>query len=248
MRYLCDQSNGEHDFDLFCGEGLIGIVECTMATDQQVRQMRARIADSRSGGEFVDARLCKKGWLVHFSQNADPREIRKKVDAYLAPIEDAGIENFFSYTDAANCSAISKILTDLQIESGSVTEWKPPKRRIGLSIPSQGGKVTFDQLEDAVRAEASKPDNRRKLANALKIAERHLFVYVDPNYFLPWKVLVDAQELFPEGFPEIKGLPNEITHLWIATTNRHSSHHMVWLNQKGEGWQGPIELVIEEDE
>ena len=246
MRYRTKQSDGQHDYDLVHRERIVGAVECTMATDQAMLQMRARISNPQSGGEFVQAQQCKKGWSVHFTRNADPRLLRKCIDAYLAPIEAAGIAGFFSDVDAYKCPHIRKISADLHVEAASVTKWKPPRNLIGLNFPGQGGEVEFSQLRDAVKREAQKSDNRKKLDQVSDDIERHLFVYVDPSYYLPWVVLADADKLYPDGLPEIGELPREILHLWVATNTRSANEYVVWFLQKGSPWQGPTYISIPE--
>ena len=65
MSYRANQSNGECDFDLLCGDGAVAAVEVTMATNPSKRRTRARISDQRRGGPFIEAVSCRKGWSVH---------------------------------------------------------------------------------------------------------------------------------------------------------------------------------------
>lgn len=246
MRYRTDQSDGQRDYDLVYGGDIVAAVECTMATDQAMLQMRARISNPKSGGEFVQAQQCKKGWSVDFTRNADPRLLRKCIDAYLAPIEAAGIVGFFSDVDAYKSCDIRRISADLHVDAAFVTEWNPPRNRIWLNTPAQGGEVEFNQLWDAVNGEAQKLDNRKKLAQVSNDIERHLFVYVDPTHYLPWKILADAHELYPDGFPEVSDLPEKVFHLWVATNTRSANEYVAWFLQKGSPWQGPTYISIPE--
>lgn len=232
MKYNADQSNGEHDFVLLCGNGAIAAVEVTMSTSQLMRETHARISDPSKGAQFVEATLCKKGWCVDPIEGADIRKIRGSVDAYLAPIEAAGVEGFFMPTDAAESPAIWAIFCDLGIESGFVSKWKPPENRICINFPSDGGKVEMRVAIDAILREANKPDNTRKLANAGPNLERHLFIYVDPLNYLPWKVLIDTSPV-----DEIAVLPDEITNIWVASETRSPNEFAVWTAQNGGRWQ-----------
>lgn len=232
MRYRELQSNGEHDFDLLCGDLLTAAVEVTMATNSSVRTMQARIANPNSGGPFIKPVLCKKGWLIIPVEGADIRNIRKNADKYLAEIERAGKERFFAYSDAAECYAISSIYSDLGIESGHVVNWKPPANRIAISSLADGGKVETRVLADAIRREAEKDDNRTKLGNVSSHIEKHLFVYIDTINYLPWKILIEhsSERL-------VANLPKEITHVWAATETESANEFSVWTAKNGSPWE-----------
>jgi hypothetical protein len=234
MTFRVHQSNGECDFELFHNHISVGEVEVTMSTDATMRQTRMRILNEKQGGQFVQGSKCQKGWWVYLAEEArDIKKIRKAIDDYLAPIEASGAEEFSFYTDATTSPAIYKIFHDLGIEGGRVTKWKHPENRICINGPSYGGMIETTVATDAIMKEANKGDNRKKLTQAGGQLERHLFVYVDPRFFLPWKVLVDTIAV-----NEIAALPKEITHIWTATeTFRSPDEFVVWAAKRDCSWQ-----------
>jgi hypothetical protein len=226
MKHRADQSNGEYDFDLFRGQSGVAAVEVTMSTNALKRRTRARISEN----QFIDAIVCKKGWLINPIEGSDIRKIRANADAYLGAIESTGTEQFFAYTDAAESPAVYRILCDLGIEAGSVIKWKPPVNH-SINFPGDGGTVEKRVLI-AILLEANKPDNKKKLAKAGLDLERHLFVYIDPTNYLPWKVLIDTSTI-----DAIATLPTEMTHIWAATETRSANEFAVWAAQNGHRWQ-----------
>ncbi|MGA7455672.1 MAG: hypothetical protein WBW73_32045 [Rhodoplanes sp.] len=232
MRFRENQSRGEYDFDLVCGQTVIAAVEATTLTDESIRGMRAAILDERKGGLFIDAVLCKKSWSVHPIRNANINRICANADAYLAAIEAVGLERFFAPVDAHDSPPVFDIYRDLGIEAGSVTKWKAPERRIAINFAITGGLVELSALTDGVSRVANASDNKTKLANVAPPLERHLFIYVDPAYFLLHKVLINTSNA-----DAVAVLPNEITHIWIASETRSQDKFVVWTAKNGSQWQ-----------
>jgi hypothetical protein len=99
-------------------------------------------------------------------------------------------------------------------------------------LPSgEGGFALPKRVEQAIEAEMSKEDNRRKLA-ASGASERHLFVYVDSRNYMPWCALVNAQP--PEQPPS---LPEEITNVWAATETGLLDEFVLWCSAKNQRWR-----------
>lgn len=100
--------------------------------------------------------------------------------------------------------------------------------------------MTSPRSRKAIREEADKPDNRRKLG-AAKTEERHLFVYVHPRNYLPWVALVDF-----ESAAEPIAMPPEVTDVWAATEGRSLNEFVVWRARRGEPWRncGPLTLIL----
>jgi hypothetical protein len=230
MQYRCDQSSSVHDFDLQYANGTVAAVEVTASVIEQMERTAATISDERKGGPFVRAKKCRNGWWVHPLPGANINKIRTHVDEHLAAIEAEGRHQFFAYTDANTSPAVARILRELWIEAGDVMQWKPPNC-IGIAFPGQGGWVSAEHVQRAIEAEANKEDNRRKLAVA-GMDERHLFVYVDPQNYLPWVALVDEHP--PQQGPS---LPSEITYVWAATRTRSAEEFVVWKAERGKNWQ-----------
>jgi hypothetical protein len=82
--------------------------------------------------------------------------------------------------------------------------------------------VRPENVTGAIEDEATKPDNRRKLA-ASGCVERHLFVYIHAQKFLPWISLIESE---PPCQPP--ALPPEITHIWAAADTYSGNGFRVW--------------------
>jgi len=230
MHYHDDQSTGIYDFDLQYLDGTVAAVEVTVSTSEQLERTAAAILDRRKGRTFVPAKKSRNGWWVHPMRGAKIDRIRANVDEYLAAIEAEGHTRFFAYRDAASSPSIARILYDLGIEGGDVIKWKSPNC-IRIALPAVGGLVSAESVEQALEAEATKEDNRRKLA-ASGCNKRHLFVYINRQNFLPWVALVD------EGPPpRSPTLPIEITDVWAVTHTRSPAEVIVWKTETGKNWQ-----------
>ena len=80
----------------------------------------------------------------------------------------------------------------------------------------------------ALESAASQPDNVRKLSIG-QARDRHMFVYIDEDNYLPWKDLEYGQ--LPRHAPHL-GAP--ITSGWLATT--YADRVLCWLYTSHEGW------------
>ena len=229
MQFRCNQSSRvRHDFDLKYPDGTVAAVEVTTSVTEKTMRQAAMISEKRKGGHFVCARKCRNGWWVHPLPGANTNKIRSCVDEYLAAIEAEGRHRFSAWADANRSTAVARILRDLWIQAGDVMQWKTPNC-IGIAFPSQGGCVSAEHVQRAIEAAAD--DNRQKLAIA-EVDERHLFVYIDPRNYLPWKVLV--QEHPPQQGPS---LPSEITYVWAVTQTCSADKFVVWKAERGKSWQ-----------
>ncbi|MCX6633697.1 MAG: hypothetical protein NT090_01165, partial [Acidobacteria bacterium] len=131
------------------------------------------------------------------------------------------------------------ILEDLKIDSGSTTVWNPPGR-IGIAQPSQDTMPLIDSyhVQRVVESEASKQDNRKKLA-AVDALERHLFIVVHPRNYPAWVALIDSN--VPSDRPS---LPTEITDVWVAATDRSKDVYVVWKCTAGQDWRDLGRITI----
>jgi hypothetical protein len=91
--------------------------------------------------------------------------------------------------------------------------------------------VSSEHVHRAIEAEANKDGNTRKLAIA-EADERHLFVYIDPQNYLPWKALVGGHP--PQQGPS---LPSEITYAWTVARTPSADEFVVWKGERGKNWQ-----------
>jgi hypothetical protein len=151
------------------------------------------------------------------------------VDSYLAPIEAAGIEHFFSASDRHRHPAVERIYTDLQVSSGDVMDGVLPGC-ISIALPIDGGFIDSSLVSDAVEAEALKPDNRHKLSSECT-SEGHLFVFIARLNHRVWTPLVD---LPPP--PEAPELPQEVTHVWAVGPAQSGDGYVVWRASVASDW------------
>ncbi len=234
MLFCEDQSDQRHDFDLVLPGGEMAALEVTTFTDQALMSIVAAI---EKHGFFVAATKCKKHWIVHPLPNAVIKEIHSHVDESLAKVEAVGVERFIGPMDCSYCPAVNRIYRCLGIEAGAVTSWKK-SGQIGVCLP-QGGEYTGQHVQSAVRREASKADNRKKLGKS-GCRERHLFVYVDLRTYPTWKSLLDEHPPVEPPKP-----PDEISHVWIASDARIPDHFVVWRGSADRGWSKPELLPVQ---
>lgn len=95
------------------------------------------------------------------------------------------------------------------VKAGDVWPGVQPSR-IGIYSTS-GGMTSVDLVREAVEYEASKPDNRSKLARA-KADERHRFLWIDPAT----SPAAPASGFMDVSRPSARNLPPEINVAWIA--------------------------------
>lgn len=214
MEFREAQQTQTHDFDLFLPDGRVAALEVTAAVDAEHLGAEASILDERKGGPFVARVRSKNDWYVNPVTGANINRVRQLIDEYLADVEAEGITQFFSEVDAPSSRAVGRIWSDLGIEAGSVLQWKP-SGRIGIGLPAGGGWITPQHVQDAVRIEAFKIDNRSKLARA-ETPDRHFFVYIDASHALAWMAM---QDLRTGPLPH---LPPEITHVWVCARYGHT--------------------------
>jgi hypothetical protein len=222
MHYRTVQSHGEHDYDLILAKGNQAILEVTEMTSPVWRAMSSELARGRT----VPRVLCQKDWRVAPEFGAHIPHIRRYVDVYLAAIEKEGIERFFISEAALRVPAVHQIRQDLRIAAGGVVSSVRPG--ISLAFPVRGGLISDNVVVNAARDAAWKDDNRRKLGAGVN-GERHLFVWVDRGAGAPW---VSMTERLPET-PIV--LPEEVTHLWLATTLAGGNEYLVWRTE-GRAW------------
>lgn len=240
MRDRTDQGVGAHDFDLYRAGHLVAAVEVTASKDRAIEETLAAINDESKGGQSVPAQRCKLDWWVHPLQLVRSDRLRRNIDDYLSEVEAEGVRDFFSWVDAGTSPAVARIFYDLQVEGARVVRQNPPGQ-IRIALPRGGGYVNAIDVQRSVEAEAAKTDNRKKL-RASGLEERHLFVYVEPTYYLPWKALV--RERPPESAP---ALPDEITRVWAAAASYSPGGFVVWSAERGQRWEDPRLVTLSED-
>jgi hypothetical protein len=223
MKYQCEQSHGECDFELRYDNGTIAAVEVTSSQD---RTYVETVAALRKRGNVVPAVKCKQSWMVFPNSDANINKIRAKIDGCLFEVEQMGASEF-RWLRGPQCAL--DLCFDLKINSGSVfpTDGAP---QIFISGPGGGGAVGANLAIEAGEKEASKDDNRKKLG-ASGATEHHLAVYIDVSNGLLWVALTDFQP--PTTLPK---LPQEITFLWLVGHGRATDEFVIWRAGVKEPW------------
>ena len=229
MEFHLEQAHGNYDFDLVYPDGRLAAVEVTAAKNELMEGTTAAILDERKGGPFVPRHKCHNDWMVCPILGANINRIRDKVDEYLAEIEAEGRSHFFAYVDFNESPAVRRILEDLQIEIGDVTEWRKPS--FNISLPGQGAKRNPKEVNVAVLREAQKQDNRRKLQKAVH-PEKHLFVCIDWRLYSPWYAINEGK---PSSLP--MQLPEGIDIVWAVARTRSSGVYTIWRAKRDHPWE-----------
>jgi hypothetical protein len=226
LEFQPDQFSNQHDFNLELPNGSVVPLEVTQSVNFRLKSTQAALA--QRGRNHVPRILCRNDWFVWPTLYANINKIHDHVDRMLADIEDEGIVEFFAMADASGSRAVWRILSELGIEVGRATRLRRPGIHVG-SPSADGGLVTSESVQQAVAVEVAKPDNRLKFASSTA-PERHLFVLIDSENFLPWISLLDCD---PPATPPT--LPTEITHVWAAARDRSQDQYVTWLGSS-EGW------------
>jgi len=239
MEYCPEQSHGECDFILHLANGDQALVEVTESVDQNQRLIYDKILSTKEGGPVVEAKKCRKSWIIVPTKNAQIAKIRARADDYLSTLEKGDIETFNRWFPTTQ--TVERICNDLFLVNGSaICTEGPPK--IHILLPGgDGGWVSPVVAIAAAEKEASKIDNRQKLGFA-KTQQRHLAVYVDVTNGA-WAVLKACKP--PSTLPK---LPAEITHIWlISYSGASKDEFVVWRASTQERWYGQ-RVVIPQDE
>ncbi len=191
-------------------------------------------------------------------EDAKISTIRKQIDKYLFPLEQAGREKFgfleartaracrnagtekFLVDPAPRC--VEDICFDLKIKSGwALSGGEAPQ--IFIAHPTSSSSFGPSVAINAAEREARKQDNKEKLGKATP-QERHLVVYVDKTRGLPWFALIDFEP--PSKLPK---LPREITDIWLIgpSGGTGKDEFVVWRASTREPWYSQ-RLVIPHNE
>ena len=227
LRWIENQSTGQHDFDRTLEDGSRCAIEVTRETDPQAHADRAAIMDPKHGAFLVTTVRCKRDWLVTPEPGAPIKRIRETIDARLAELESLGIKEFYSCHDLGS-AAVRRICDDLHLEAGCVARWREPGH-IGIGLPGNSYSSTPEDALDALLGHVNRADNRRKLA-ASGAPHRRLVVIVESDS----GAAADSLGRFaPPAVPP--ALPSEINQLWgVATTMRNTC--CIWRAQHGGVW------------
>jgi len=227
MVHAASEESGQCDFTLHIGDYLFP-VEVTSVTSDGRRRQYARIGGRAGEGEFVKRALAKRGWYVTLSVRSDPRDVRERIDAHVAAIENEDRRSFDVREDPDRSDAVRAIWTDLWVTDGTETA-EVPDGYIALGYPPDSATLGSDQLNEAIQLQAEKPDNLRKLD--VTASERHLFVYVDWHGYPAHSVMKNG--LLPSEFPRVSEI---ITHVWAAAPVGLEDDHVLWTADRKTGW------------
>jgi len=227
LEYRQTQSHGEYDFDLHYGDGSKAAVEVTAAMDETLMKTVGAIHSKRAGGSTIQAKVCKKSWIIFTANGSSIRRIRTDADSCLAELEKEGIDRFFCVSSS---STVQKVCCHLEITGGGVIS-SNGNPTIHIAGPGGGGAVGPSLAIEAGERAALKQDNRRKLG-AAQTTERHLVVYVDGSNGLAWTALTS---FVPPAIPP--RIPDEITNLWLIGQGDSRNEFVVWRAGATDTWQ-----------
>jgi hypothetical protein len=229
MTFRPVQSNMEHDFDLRYPNGEVAAVEVTSSRNQILTQTNAEIFNKKKGGTVIKAVKCKKSWYIFPSPGAQINEIRKNVDKYLAELEAAELGEFDFLRMHLSPKCSQDICNDLNLTMGialASTEAQPE-----IHIAGVGGGGALDATTAIYAGQKEANSNKEKLGKA-GTNERHLVVYIDQMNGLAWTALTEFEP--PSALPN---LPDEITHIWLATEYGKTDQFAIWYGSKTESWR-----------
>ena len=112
-----------------------------------------------------------------------------------------------------------------------------------MNCPGGGGRVDAEDVQQVVRVEAEKADNRKKLGDS-GAESRHLFVYVVFLNYLPEIAL--RKNVLPKEGPS---LPEEVTQVWAVAATGVKDQFIVWTAERGGDWSslGAISCAVASD-
>ena len=223
LEYQSVQSNGEYDFHLHYADGTVAAVEVTAAINESYMRTLARIYNKKNGGPIIQAKHCRKSWLI-IPATDEIMEIRRNCDRYLAKLEKEGIDSFFWVS--ARTPSTRQICRELRIAFGSVLN-SDGQPMIEIGRPIGAGAVGAIMTGEKM---AWKKDNRTKLG-AATTTERHLVVYT-PAGSLAWTALTSFEP--PTTLPKI---PEEVTNLWLIGRSGKPDEFVVWYASTNETWR-----------
>ena len=228
LEYRPVQSNGEYDFDLRYSDGTRAAVEVTSAFDKSLAETVDAILSRKKGGSLIQARICRKSWIIFPAKDARINRIRTNADGYLSKLEREGIDRFSSICGGPQC--VQEICDDLRVTSDGVipTEGEP---LIRIACPTTAAWVGASNAIQAGEIEAWKLDNRKKLGT-VGMTERHLAIYVDLLNGAPRIALISFMP--PPSLPYI---PPEVTHIWLICQGENANQFVVWYASKDEIWR-----------
>ncbi len=178
-----------------------------------------------------DAPQLQHTWLLNVTPPARVNTLRGKVESLLQGLERAGVRKF-GLGAKVNAPEIDQ-LHGLLAKGGDVWPGVPPSR---IGIYSTGaGSVDTEPVRQVVEHEASKPDNRSKLARATA-DERHLFVWIDPAT----SPAAAASGFMDVRLPAACCLPPEVDVAWVAipaTDDAGNPAGNLWRFDRRDGWQ-----------
>ena len=233
---VVDVGQGGHDLELRYTDGHVEAVEVTQATSQTLRAAKAG-HDKWLPEAFFLAPDLANTWHVFVTPNAQFNTLARKLPGHLAKLEEAGLGNFFVYTDAHQHPVIAD-LHHMGVEWGRrwsttsdtrVVVSKPSDRTIWKEPVGDPGRYLIESVE----YEAAKTDNVRKLS-AAGCLRCHLFVWVDPGLYRPWRDL--AIGLLPVRPPNV---PHVVSTVWAATIGVADAL-IVWTATPPEPWKSHV--------
>lgn len=217
---------GTHDFDLKLDDDRTIAVEVTFSADHDKVEFWHVVHKTE-----WDVPQLEHSWLLNVTPLARVGTLRGKIESLLRALERRSVYKF-GLGVKVSAPEIDELYR-LLVKAGAVWPDVHPSR---IGIYSTGGGATSTELvREVVEYEASKPDNRNKLARA-KVDERHLFVGLDPAT----SPTAPASGFMDVRLPGPCNLPPEVDVAWIAipaTDDAGNPTEHLWRLDRENGWQ-----------
>lgn len=228
LRFVSQQSHGEHDFDILDQAGQqIGVLEVTTLCDERgVKDTRLLYGEKKLG--HVPRRLCANAWLVSIAERTPLKPVHAELDALLHEAEERGLDSF-SWEDEASIDLYERLEALTRVGRASVYNDGSHHR---LAQEACALWEDHDSVNDALVELLKRPDNERKLVKYRFLAERHLFVRVHLSAKKACQQLMCAESL------PCSSLPDYLTDLWLVPTHIYTEGTLaIWHMRNGNAWE-----------
>jgi hypothetical protein len=220
------QGDGRYDWDLRCRDGRRVALEVTMHSDSDM------LAFWRKGDHYREIPGLGSTYLVNVNPAASRNSLWKQLPRLLPEFADGFVDvEYIRWNRADPRREAAETLATLGVRRVSFAP-EPAQSAITFTT-SSGGAVAASVAVDGAMSELE--PNRAKLAAAVGVDERHLFVWVDGSAGLASMSLRDA------GAPpsDLVELGDGIDVLWVAAVDasrRPISASVLW-RASGRHWE-----------
>jgi hypothetical protein len=200
-----DGAQNTRDFDLVDGDVVLHGVEVTSVQLPSARATRSGIERLRKKDLGLTAT-----WLVYVHEEAPIRPIEKDAPRLLNLLYASGVAEFDDLNPPADPGLVAAVqqLAALHLPKGHASTATPFRLYAG---GFGSGSIDPANLTRAIESEASKDDNRGKLASTPAGATRHLFVWLHDSHWYVSSLLRSPISVPPDPL-----LPAEVDVIWVA--------------------------------